>query len=168
MSGGWGIGNGEWGMGGTVGRGAGVIAAPLISTGLQSGGGANFTPFGRLRRSNGVATESSPRREPWVSRAEAASRRAAAERPRGPSNGPSFLPPLRGLRTSSTTPTAHAVGYYLSQLRCCNQRSRCGVGVLTQSAEPGANESLHSRQPHPATSLLSSLSPIPHPRFPPQ
>ena len=95
----------------------------------------NAVAFGRLRPSNGVAPESSPRREPWVAWRTEASRSAAAEGRRELACQQGFLPPLRGSQRSSAEPTAHAVGYFLAQLRCWNPDFRDELGVFTQAVK---------------------------------
>ena len=85
-------------------------------------------PSDRLYASNGVAADSSPRREPWVPRRTEASRSAAAEWEHGVGFGLGFLSPLRGLARSSAEPTAHAVGCSLPQLRCWSPAAGRGCG----------------------------------------
>ena len=66
------------------------------------------------KRSRGAAPEGSPRREPWVARAMAASPGGATESRAGGTVA-SVAPP--GLGVFAGLPTAYAVGYLLSRLR---------------------------------------------------
>ena len=97
-------------------------------------------------RSNGVAADRSPRREPWVIRRCDASRGAAAEAHTKRCSGRDFCRPSGASRAVSLTPTAHAVGYSLPLLRSLASTShakspeRARSGVFTQSVKPGANE----------------------------
>lgn len=74
-----------------------------------------FGPAAQTKRrgSDKVATESSPRREPWVWWEKGKPQRGGTiMRARG------FLSPLCGSLAACVCPTAHAVGYWLTQLRC--------------------------------------------------
>ena len=79
--------------------------------------GENSTHTADSERSNGVAADSSPRREPWVTRKHEASRGAAAEAHTNRWSGPPFCRPSGAGQVAGIAPTAHAVGYCLSLLR---------------------------------------------------
>ena len=101
--------------------------------------------------SNGVASESSPRREPWVQRTTVASPGGAAERRARRQGHIALLPPRCGSPPFSEQPTAHAVGYSLTQLRCW---------AATGQSPPRFPTVCEGRAPrsHPLFSCVSCLS----------
>ena len=79
--------------------------------------GENSTHTADSERSNGVAADSSPRREPWVTRRCEVSRGAAAEAHAKRWSGRAFCRPSGASHAVTLRPTAHAVGYSLPLLR---------------------------------------------------